>query len=116
MQCAFGGDRHAGGDDVDLAGLERRDETIDVVGQELRLDAHVGRELARDVDLEADELSVGAARGPRREQRYTDAQRAGVQHVLQIARCGFAAERERQYRQNDRRSIAPCYVLPLPPT
>src|SRR5687768_2489016 len=55
----------------------------------------------RDVDLEPDELSVGAARRPWCEQRDTDSQRAAVQHVLQVARRRVSGER--QGRQCDRR-------------
>ena len=98
--------------------FERRNEAIDVVGEELRLDVHVGRELARDVDLEADELAVGAARGPRSEQRYADAQRAGIEHVLEIARRGVPAERRllsyrRRYSRHACRS-ATAHLRPAP--
>jgi hypothetical protein len=98
VQRTVRGDRESRCDQVDLAGLERRNEALDVVREQLDLHAHVGGKLLGDVDFEPDELAVGCARRPRGVQRRADAQGAGVEHLLQIAGNGGRCREHHQQR------------------
>ena len=59
-------DVHAGHDGVVLAGLERRDDAVPILGDDLALDVHAAAELVRELDLEAVELALRRREVPRR--------------------------------------------------
>ena len=99
VQRAVRPDREARGDHVDLAGLERGDQATEVVGQDLDLEAHVGRKALRDVDLEADQVAARRARGPWHVERDADSQRAAEQHLLQRARRSGVRRRSCEQRR-----------------
>ena len=63
---ALVGDRHAGHDDVVLAGLQRRDDAFPVLRHDLALGAHAPAQVVGEVDLEADQLARAVGRVPRR--------------------------------------------------
>ncbi len=49
--------------------LERRDDAVPVLGDDLALDLHAGAEVVGEVDLEAFELAAGAGEVPRTHRR-----------------------------------------------
>ena len=100
VQRAFGRDREARGDQVDLPTLERRNQPRGRVAQDLDLEPHVGREPLRDVDLEADQIPVRRARGPWSIERDADAQRAALLHLQQRARRRVLGRRRGQQHRD----------------
>ena len=59
LLLALVGDRHRRDDGVELAGLQRRDDAVPILGDEFALDLHLLAKRVGDVDVEAFELAVG---------------------------------------------------------
>ncbi len=59
LLLALVGDRHRGDDGVELAGLQRRDDAVPILRDELAGHLHLRAERVGDVDVEAFELAVG---------------------------------------------------------
>src|SRR3546814_15515814 len=64
---ALRGDRHAGHDGVVLAGLQRRNDALPGLLDDLALDLHAPAEIGGEIDLEAEQLA-GAVGGVDRKR------------------------------------------------
>ncbi|MNI51943.1 hypothetical protein D3C76_1550780 [compost metagenome] len=90
---ALVGDRHRGDQEVELLGVQGRDDAVPVGGHDGALDFHLGAQGVADLFVEADDIATGIFVVERRVGRF-DAHLQGFGHGTGAERQGDGGSQE----------------------